>query len=173
MESKNAFVASKMMLDFIRDFTKLNEAQLLSVRRLMQDTVGQVMQLIMDINSVTDEPTATKDNSEIVVERFTKGLEAVTLKQDRVGALVASLMGSVSSEDIIHQRISHVHFAVECLNSALAQLISDFDGFLTPDKINLLRNIVLTNVYKNYSTEDERQIFHDIFGRPRRKAEAA
>lgn len=172
MESKNAFVASKMMLDFIRDFTKLNEAQLLGIRRLMQDTVGQVMQLIMDINAVTDEPAVAKDQSQ-TVERFTKGLEEATLRQDRVGVLVSSLMGSVSSEDIIRQRISHVHFAVECLNSALAQLISDFDGFLTADKITHLRNVVLTNVYKSYSAEEERQIFHDIFGRPRRKAAAA
>ncbi len=168
MEGKNALVASKLMLDFIRDFTKLNETQLLAVRQLMQETVGQVMQLVMDINSVTD--AQSNDQSKAVVDRFTKGIEAVTLQQDRVGSLVSSLMGSVSSEDIINQRISHVHFAVECLNNALAQLINDFDGFLTQEKINQLRNTVLTQVYTKYSTEDERHIFHEIFGRPRRKA---
>lgn len=172
MESKNAFVASKMMLDFIRDFTKLNEAQLLAVRSLMQDTVGQVMQLIMDINSIAEGSMVSEPSSQAIVERFTKGVETVTLNQDRISVLVSSLMGSVSSEDIIHQRISHVHQAVGSLNNALIHLIQNI-GSITPDRISDLRNMVLTSVYTSYSTEEERHIFHGIFGRPRRKTSAA
>ena len=52
------------------------------------------------------------------------------------------------------------------------------DNFVTLEiadgvKVKMLRNKVLTEVYLSYSSEEEKEVFHKIFGYPRQKNKAS
>lgn len=177
MENRARFLVSKAVLDFLRDFMRLNEALLTSTRGLMKDTVSQAMDLVMSAGAV---PTAGGVASHLAEEAdlqqiaspFSKEVEAICSADQRLGQLLSSLMGVVSADDIIQQRLNHVLSGVRHFNAALIAMIQDKQT-MTLEGVTSFRNRVLSDIYRTYTMNDEREIFHRIFGRPKRSQEEA
>lgn len=172
MENRARFLVSKAVLDFLRDFMRLNEALLTSTRALMKDTVSQAMEIVMSAGTVSNEESkalqfAQGSDLQQIANLFSKDVEAVCAADKRLGQLLSSLMGVVSTDDIIQQRLSHVLFGVRRFNSALVAMIQGQQA-MTIENVANFRNVVLSDVYRAYTTNDEREIFHQIFGRPKR-----
>ncbi len=100
---------------------------------------------------------------------FSKHLEAVSRLDADLQGLVAKVMGSVSADDVIAQRLGHIITSMQTMHQALALFLNDYRKQCTPDGVKMLRNRVLTEVYLSYTAEDEREVFHKIFGQPREK----
>lgn len=172
MENRARFLVSKAVLDFLRDFMRLNEALLTSARSLMKDTVAQAMDLVMMAGSVPNEESKARKLEEPsdlqqIANLFSKDVEAVCAADKRLGQLLSSLMGVVSADDIIQQRLNHVLYGVRRFNAALITLIQGQEA-MTIENVTSFRNVVLTDIYRTYTTNDEREIFHAVFGRPKR-----
>lgn len=175
MENRARFLVSKAVLDFLRDFMRLNEALLTSTRALMKDTVSQAMDIVMSAGSVPNEEGKARqlgDASDLrqIANLFSKDVEAVCAADARLGQLLSSLMGVVSTDDIIQQRLNHVLLGVRRFNSALITMIQGKEA-MTIDDVASFRNVVLSDIYRAYTTNDEREIFHQIFGSPKRNKE--
>ncbi len=210
-EQQDSNLASKILVDFVRDFSLLTEQQILSVRKMMEQTVTEVME---HVTSMTAQAASRQDkanellvldgtqngafvsSNRVVVENkeqellrsaqneetrktylesqlmrsggvFTKHLEALSRLNVDLQTLVIRVMGAVSIDDVIAQRLSHVISSIQELQDELVPLISHHKDYTTPDAVKLFRNRVLTKVYLSYTSEDEKEVFHKIFGHPR------
>jgi hypothetical protein len=104
---------------------------------------------------------------------FSKHLEAISMLDANLQKVLSDVIGSVSVDDIIAQRLGHVIQSLQTLQVALAKFLVDYKTECSPEKVKLLRNKVLTEVYLSYSSEEEKEVFHKIFGYPRQKSKAS
>jgi hypothetical protein len=217
LAQKEVFQASKILIDFLRDFTFLSEQQLLSSKSMLEGIVVQVMNSMGELSEtsnqkvkaaqqilVKDEKTGefiaskraviekkeveavlSSPNSEalrkIMLESkllrssgaFSKHLETISMLDGNLQKLLSDVIGAVSLDDVIAQRLSHVIESLQTLHQALAQFLEDYQNECRPDRVKLLRNKVLTKVYLSYSSEEEKEVFHRIFGHPKSSAKAS
>ncbi|MBC7660399.1 MAG: hypothetical protein H7249_11925 [Chitinophagaceae bacterium] len=210
---KDVFQASKILIDFLRDFTSLSEQQLLSTKKMLEGIVSQVMTSMMQ---VSDEATLKKNSAQDVLVRdvvsgnfiasptsavekkeaddpfasqmhkaileskllrssgsLSKHLEAISMLDHNLQKVLADVIGAVSVDDVIAQRLDHVIQSLQTLQKALAYFLNDYQKECTPDRVKHLRNRVLTEVYLSYSSEEEKEIFHKIFGLPKVNSKAS
>jgi hypothetical protein len=215
LERKDVFQASKILIDFLRDFTSLSEQQLLSTKGMLEGIVSQVMASMM---KMSDESTHKKvaanevlvkdtrsgdfvsssanavekkeaahpeadraDIRKVILESkflrssgmFSKHLEAISMLDANLQKVLSDVIGSVSVDDVIAQRLGHVIQSLQTLQVALANFLVDYKTECSPEKVKMLRNKVLTEVYLSYSSEEEKEVFHKIFGYPRQKNKAS
>jgi len=55
----------------------------------------------------------------------------------------------------------------------LTKLLENYERTMSPAVIEQFRSVVLTQVYKSYTTQEEKEIFHKIFGTPKSKVKAS
>ena len=217
LEQKEVFQASKILIDFLRDFTSLSEQQLLSSKRMLEGIVEQVMGLMNQMSDQSTEKvlsaqrvlvkdaksgTFVSSKAEVVEKKeaavigatansetlrkiilesrvlrssgsFSKHLETISMLEGNLQKVLADVMGAVSLDDVIAQRLGHVIESHQTLQAALSQFLKDYKTECRPDRVKLLRNKVLTKVYLSYSSEEEKDIFHKIFGHPKNSAKAS
>lgn len=211
LEQKEVFQASKILIDFLRDFTSLSEQQLLGSKRLLEGIVEQVMGsmtqmsdqssanvgaarqiLVKDVQSggfvfskaelvekkEADDIIANPSSEvfrKIVLESkllrssgaFSKHLESISMLEGHLQKVMFDVIRAVSLDDVIAQRLTHVIESLQTLQQALADFLNDYKTECRPDRVKLLRNKVLTKVYLSYSSEEEKEVFHKIFGHPK------
>ena len=98
---------------------------------------------------------------------FSKHMEAIASLDSELQCLLLRVTGSVSMDDVMGQRLSHVISSIALLNQGIVELLSDFDRFRSPNEVKAFRNRMLTQVYRSYTAEEEKEIFHKIFGQPK------
>lgn len=98
---------------------------------------------------------------------FSKHMKAIHLLSANMQELVLSVVGSLSIDDVLGQRLTHAMASIRLLNKALSEVISNFETYQHPQEVKVLRNKLLNAVYTSYTSEDEREVFHRVFGRPR------
>lgn len=98
---------------------------------------------------------------------FSKHMEAMFRLDTELQEILFRVMGAVSMDDVMGQRLTHVVASLNLLKEGISDLIKHYNDYLNVKEIKLFRNRILTEVYRNYTTEEERQIFHKIFGHPR------
>jgi len=98
---------------------------------------------------------------------FSKHMEALHSLDGEVQDILFRVMGAVSMDDVMGQRLTHVVSSLDLLKDGISEVIKNYDAYLRVKEIKLLRNRILTEVYRSYTTEEEKEIFHRIFGQPR------
>lgn len=210
MERKEETIASKLLVDFIHDFTLLTEQQIIAVRKMMEETVREVMESVMNLSDLatknknkanevlvhdaSKQQTVGSTRSEVEKKEdeelspgsdessrrntiesrliraggiFTKHMEVLSRMDDDLHKLLSRVIGSVSLDDVMAQRLGHVIGSLDILQKELSLILADFKKYHTPEAIKAFRNRVLTEVYLSYTAESEREVFHQIFGHPR------
>lgn len=210
IENKDSLIASKILVDFLRDFTLLTEQQLVSIRVLMEHTVAEVMNSVTSMSDVASEKKV-KANEVLIKDKtsqdfvssssqeleknekqilsgqsndslrkdylenklmrtgglFSKHMEAISGLDHDLQNLIAKIIGAVSVDDVIAQRLTHIISSMNHLQSELSSLLGNFQQNARSESMKLFRNRVLTQVYLSYTSEDEKLIFHKIFGHPK------
>lgn len=196
MTARDRFPAAKILVDFMRDFTLLQEQQLVAVRRMMVQTVDNVMTSVHQLSDASDIKkrqaneilakkatqesdetfsSAVPDLSQDTLEdelrrtgsRFAKHLEAISTLDDAVKGILLQVVGVLSSDDVIGQRLQHIKSSLQEFNSGMSSFLEDPLHLQNQERIKKLRNEILTNVYLSYTSEAERMTFHRIFGHPK------
>lgn len=207
MDSKDAFLSAKIMVDFVRDFIYLAEQQLLSIRKMMESIVGEIMTSVHAISSKADDKIGTA--SHVLVKDpgtdrfknasadeadehvtanesseskgrasleaklmrsggiFSKHMEVLGTMETEVQEVLIKVVGSVSMDDVMAQRLSHVTQSIKILRRGLSKVMKDNQNFRTQENVKRFRNEILTEVYLSYTAEEEKKIFHKIFGQPK------
>ncbi len=104
--------------------------------------------------------------------RFTKHMEALSTLDNELKEVLFGVMGALSSDDVIRQRLEHVVKSTHILSDFFAQISSE-SVMADINRAHEIRMRVLTDVYKSFTTEDEKEIFHAIFGKPVAKLKAS
>lgn len=196
MSSKEHFQASKILLEFVTHYVDLTQHQLLVIKEEMDKTCETIMDQVHEISSAADgkkkeaetiivenklvhsgEALSDETAAEGKVQRsgglFTKSMEAISSFDEQVQGIVMGVIGIISIDDVHRQRLDHVMTSVHMLNAMIVEAVPKIQKGLNTKEVLRIRNTLLTKTYRLYTMEEEKELFHRYFGRPRAKTSAA
>ncbi len=97
---------------------------------------------------------------------FSKHMESMCSLDDCLKDIVLGMVGSMSNNDVVKQRLDHSMMSLRALHLGLANILVDLDGRLKVDVIKDFKENLLEYTYKSFTTEGERNAFKAIFGPP-------
>lgn len=160
ISKEDQLAASKDLVAFINKYTILLEQQLENIRQTTSSTVGAVMSNIEALNKVaeTNKSASTSGSTKFQIplpEKF----------DGQMNDILMAMMGALSADDVIAQRLAHVVSGIQTFNVGLAYVLVDFENRFNSASVNKLKDDILKTTYKFYSTEEERDIYKGVFGK--------
>ena len=187
--------ASADMMSFLGEFSRLLDEHIGTVRSLLLVTVDQAMSGVMQINAAADkklkmaDEVLVKDAASEFVSKSAKDLdssfkdpaekikhvnESLSTHMEGLGNLdesvrgfLFSIMGGLSIDDVVRQRLEHVSASLQAMQTGVSAVI---EKYRTGEKVSeqFVDNIqveMMRAMYKSYTMEDEKKIFAKVFGR--------
>jgi hypothetical protein len=167
--------------DEILDFTYLypdpeTEVLLEDVQKLADELIDGVYRQVGGSGSdqpQLDSDSVTSSKPEIVIQnrlnRFNVKLddskERLSLLDAKLNTSVMRIVGALSAEDLIAQRLEHTILSLKSLQTGLSFLLIDYEERCRADEIEKVTKSILTYTYRQYTTEEEKDRFNEIFGK--------
>ncbi len=200
MTLKEHFTAAQEWIQFVHEYVALLDAQLRGIKDSMAETVTECMTVISNMSrSVTDqaakadeallesgmstlshleskegrETATSEDKLRRLGGKFAKSVETLSLLDDKVGDYLLTLMGSLSNEDVIIQRLEHVIKGVAILQSNLIEIVPISERGLSHVDVQEFRAQVLVKLFATYTMEEEKKTYRRYFEEIRPEARVA
>ena len=145
-------------------------AMVSSMQQSTDDIFEQAMQSLATSPNVDPQSSGTTTDKGAEIRRmgglFSKHMESMSLIDDSVKEIVLGMVGSMSNNDVIKQRLDHSTVSLRALHFGLANILVDLDGRLKADVIREFKENLLEYTFKSFTTEGERNAFKTIFGPP-------
>ncbi len=77
---------------------------------------------------------------------------------------VLGIVGALSSEDLIAQRLEHTILSLKSLQTGLSFLLIDYEERCREDEVERVTKSILTFTFRQYTTEEEKNRFREVFG---------
>ena len=220
--SDNQNRASFEFIQFISAYTTMIEAHVVSVRKILEETVSEVMQGVAEISDQTrikkeeadsalfrvytkpdDEEAAALNDVQNSVDhiftaasmtdrerqedsivssgeqseatsvienklrrvsgKFSKHMEALSTLDDELKEQLITMMGALSNDDVIGQRLEHICKGIHALNVAITHVMADYQARCVDGEIVAVKDQVLSYVYATYTTEEEKRLHKHFF----------
>jgi phage-related protein len=186
--------ASAEMMRFIADFSKLLDQHIAMVRKILLGTVDQAMAGVMAINSATDfkmkkaDEVLVQDKASAFVSKSAKDIDqsfknpaekvkhvheslsnhmqSLSNLDDSVKNFVFSIMGNLSIDDVIRQRLEHVSTSLVALREGVQQILNEYStgSRVNESNIEKVQMEMMKRVFSCFTMEEEKQIFNKVFG---------
>ncbi|RZA11316.1 MAG: hypothetical protein EOP10_33270 [Proteobacteria bacterium] len=166
---------NKLDAEQILEFTYLHpdpETEILldDIQKLADEVIDSVYRQVED-GSSTGSVTSTK--SEVLVQnrlnRFSSKLDEskgrLAKFDDKISSTVFSIVGALSAEDLIAQRLEHTILSLKSLQTGLSFILIDYEERCRSEEIQNVVKSILDYTYRQYTTEEEKDRFTAIFGK--------
>lgn len=193
MNDPSKMQVSRELLDFLIEYSRLLDQHVAMVRKILLSTVDAAMANVMEINAAADfkmmkaGEVLVKDKSSSFVSKNAKELDqsfvdpAAKVKHineslsqhmsglsnldDSVRGFLFSIMGGLSVDDVVRQRLEHVNTSVMALQSGVQKIIDQYNsgGKVTEQFVELVQHEMLSKMYKSFTMEDEKKVFAKVF----------
>lgn len=131
----------------------------------VQSSIDDIIAGVREGREISSEPDDAEGTSmRRLAGRFSKHMESISTMDDDLNALLVSMMGALSTGDVIGQRIEHVSRSLRALNLGLAYVLVDVNARFTLPGIRKLIQDLLDYTERQYGSEEERVIHNAIFG---------
>jgi len=90
-------------------------------------------------------------------------MDALHQLNDDLKNVVFGIIGALSSEDVIAQKLQHVTMSLKALQTGLNYILIDFDKRCQRDELEKVVSGIKNFTLKQYTTEEERKQFAEIF----------
>ncbi len=95
--------------------------------------------------------------------QFSKHMESLSTLDDGVKAMLLSMMGALSADDVIRQRLEHIAMAISAMQVGLNYLLLDFDKRFNTSNVESFSKDLLDYTWRSYSMEEERDLFRRCY----------
>ena len=95
--------------------------------------------------------------------KFKSHMSSLKQLDSKLHDLLMTMMGTLSTDDVVGQRLEHISSAIKFLNKGLVALMSSFDDKFKLEHIKKMTSSLETKVYKSYTMEVEKKIFSKVF----------
>ena len=100
--------------------------------------------------------------------KFMNDMKSVKNLDDDLQHFLLGMIGALSSEDVIAQRLDHVIMAMKVLQTGLNYVLIDYDNRCNPTELEKVTTDIKNYTFRQYTTEDEKNEFLTFF--PKEKA---
>ena len=101
---------------------------------------------------------------------FSKHMEALGTLDDDLQEMLMTMMGMLSRDDVIAQRIEHVAQGLQAMQMGLAYILVDFETRCREADVDKLAADMKQFTLRSYTMEEERKLFIAAFGDLKKKA---
>lgn len=127
------------------------------VRRVRADQKGQEAQ---EISSEGDDlRNKLRRNSGL----FSKHMQSLATLDNEVQDLLFSMMGQLSRDDVISQRIEHVMMSLQALQTSLTYLLTDYETRCSQVEIAKFSKELREYAMRIYTMQEERKAHYAVF----------
>jgi two-component system chemotaxis response regulator CheY len=95
--------------------------------------------------------------------RFATQMNALNAVDDELRNVMLGIVGALSSEDVIAQKLEHVMRSLVILQTGLSYVLIDFDQRCTVDELEKVTTDIKSYTFRQYTTKDEKKRFLAIF----------
>jgi hypothetical protein len=104
---------------------------------------------------------------------FSKHMEALETLDGQLQDQLIHMMGQLSRDDVISQRIQHIMMAMQALQASLSYLLTDFENRCRPADVEKFITELKSYTFRSYTMDEERQAFYEAFPEERRITKAS
>lgn len=137
-----------------------------------QDAVDQVMEQAMSggvAKTTAQEQEELKDKLRRSSGIFSKHMESLEKLDGELSGLLLSMMGALSRDDVISQRIEHVMMSLNAMQASLTYILTDFDTRCKEGEVDRYIRDLKAFTLRTYTTEEEKRKFYEVFPEDKKK----
>lgn len=194
VDDANRETAVQELLIFVRDFAKLMDQSLIDTRKIMEKTVEQMMGSVSAINEAADlqlkkaDEVLVKDTAnqkfvsksakdldsqyanpaarvKLINEQISSQMASLSHLDDSVRSVLFSIMGALSSDDVIRQRLEHVTTSINAMENGIGSVVKGFGTKeLGEADVHKINSNMADTMYRSYTMEEEKSVFKSILG---------
>lgn len=94
---------------------------------------------------------------------FSKHMEALETLDGELQSVLLHMMGMLSRDDIVAQRIQHVAEALQALQMGLSYMLVDFESRCRGEDIDRFVRDLKTYMMRSYTSEEEKELHYQVF----------
>lgn len=129
----------------------------------VQDAVSAVFDAAQGTKPATAGPTDA-DKLRRHAGFFSKHMEALETLDEDVQGMLMTMMGMLSRDDVISQRVEHVVQSLQAMQMSLAYVLVDFEARCKQADVDKVVKDLKSFTLRTYTMEEERQAFVSVFG---------
>lgn len=134
----------------------------------MADAQGEVDRVVVEAQGVGSQPrSAPAEELATKVRRtagtFAKHMEALETLDDELQGLLMTMMGQLSRDDVIKQRVEHVMMALQELQTSLTYILTDYEARCRDGEVDRFIEEMKAHTLRTYTMEDEKRDFYQVF----------
>lgn len=186
--------AVRELLLFVGDFSRLIDRQVSDTRAIMVKTVDEMMASVNQINSAADfklkkadellvkdkganafesksvrdvdtRHTETAQRIKAINETISTHMSGLGHLDDSVRSVLFSIMGALSVDDVVRQRLEHVTASAHAMDDGIKLIVQEFaKGTLSVATANTVKNQLAQKMYKSFTMEGEKAVFKRVLG---------
>jgi len=144
----------------------------------VQDEVNKVLEEAMSGGAPAAVSSTAKRDSDDLRNKlrrsagiFSKHMEALETLDTELQDVLLHMMGMLSRDDVIAQRIEHVTGAMQAMQMSLSYMLVDFETRCSKDGVERFAKDLKQFVLRSYTMEEERRVHWAVF--PEDKAKKA
>ncbi len=134
----------------------------------VQDAVAAVFDAAQGTKPASVTAAPTDDDLKAKLRRhagfFSKHMEALETLDEDVQGMLLTMMGMLSRDDVISQRVDHVVQSLQAMQMSLAYVLVDFEARCRQADVDKVVKDLKSFTLRTYTTEEERQAFVSVFG---------
>ena len=167
---------NKLEADTVLEFTYLTpdvetEVLIEDIQSLADNFIEKVYQQLENGNPLGD--TETSNNSEVLVQnrlnrfstKLNNSVDKLATLDSNLSEKVFEIVGALSTEDLISQRLEHTILSLKSLQTGLSFILIDYEVRCQAEEIVKVVQTILDYTYRQYTAEEEKERFHKIFGK--------
>jgi hypothetical protein len=115
---------------------------------------------------ISKEQSVIDDKLRRFAGQFSKHMEAMSTMDSATSSILFRMISALSTDDLVAQRLQHLVHAIHALEISLSYILIDFSRRFTTEEIERVKNDLLAYTYRQYTMEQEKELFRKIFGPP-------
>ncbi len=101
--------------------------------------------------------------------KFQNEMNTLNTIDDELKNIIFGIIGALSSEDVIAQKLEHVVMSLKILQTGLNYVLIDFDQRCNLEELEKVTSDIKSYTFRQYTAEDEKKRFLTIFPDKRKK----
>ncbi len=101
--------------------------------------------------------------------KFQNEMNTLNTIDDELKNIIFGIIGALSSEDVIAQKLEHVVMSLKILQTGLNYVLIDFDQRCNLEELEKVTSDIKSYTFRQYTAEDEKKRFLTIFPDNRKK----
>lgn len=141
------------------------------VTEVFEETSQKLEQgMPLDVTTSSEPELLVQNRIKRLQGRFQKEMQSLPQLDNEVSTLIFGIMGSLSSEDVIAQKLDHIVMSMKALQTGLNYILIDYEHRCSGPTLDTIVADIKAFTLRQYTCEDEKELFIRYLGPTKKSA---